>query len=110
MTDLVAPVRQTRIRQTARMSMLNERLLLILITKDIDVLTGTGGTRQRRAASPTTRPARRQRRLRSRRRQRRRAPTRRQPTLVEQQRQRQRRQVTAHNAVNRRIENVNVSN
>ena len=71
---------------------------------------GTGGTRQRRTASPTTRPARGQRQLRSRRRRRRRAPARRRPTLMEQQRQRQRRQLTAHNVVNRRIENINVSN
>jgi len=66
---------------------------------------GTRGVRNQRAASPNTRPRRRQTR-----RTRRRTPARRRPTLMEQQRQRQRRQLRVHNTVNRRIENVNVSN
>ncbi len=69
------------------------------------IITGTGGARNQRATSPITRPRRRQRQ-----RRRRRTPARRRPTLMEQQRQRQRRHRRAHDNVNRRIENVNVSN
>jgi hypothetical protein len=66
---------------------------------------GTGGMRNQRAALPNTRPRRRRSR-----RGRQRTPARRRPTLMEQQRQRQRRQLRVHSNVNRRIENVNVSN
>lgn len=66
------------------------------------MMLGTGGVRNQRAASPTTRPRRRSRR-------RRRAPTTRRPTVVQQHRQRERRQRTALSNVNRRIETVNVS-
>lgn len=74
-------------------------------------IIGTGGTANRRATSPHTRPRRRRRQTRQQQQQRRRrtAPRRR-PTLVEQQRQRQRRRLRAQTDVHRRIENVNVSN
>ncbi|CAF1300387.1 unnamed protein product [Rotaria sp. Silwood1] len=80
--DTTVPVRQTRVRQTAR----------------------TGGVRNQRTTSPNTRPRRRRRQRQSRRR---RIPTTRRLTLMEQQRQRQRRQRQVLHDVNRRIDNVN---
>ncbi|CAF2522575.1 unnamed protein product [Rotaria sp. Silwood2] len=81
--DTTVPVRQARVRQTARMR--------------------TGGVRNQRTTSPNTRSRRR----RQRQPRRRRVPTTRRLTLMQQQRQRQRRQRQVINNVNRRIENVN---
>ena len=75
----------------------------------MNVFIGTGATRNRRTASPNTRPRRGQRQRGARRRRTSTRRRRRRPTLVEQQRERQRRQLRAHNTVNHRIENVNVS-
>ncbi|CAF1062728.1 unnamed protein product [Rotaria sordida] len=84
LADTTMPVRQARVRQTARMR--------------------TGGVRNQRTTSPNTRSRRHRRQRQPRRR---RIPNTRRLTLMEQQRQRQRRQRQVYNNVNRRIENVN---
>ncbi|CAF1434131.1 unnamed protein product [Adineta ricciae] len=80
LTDTTTPVRQPRVRQTAR----------------------TGGVRNQRTTSPNARSRRRPSQ-----RRRRRASAPRRQTPLQQQRQRQRRQQTALNNVTRRIERVN---